>query len=105
MSQIRFGIEESDIVQFMEYAKNFIEHPAEFLLNTENTRQQVSLYSRVFEDLPTVPEFDSRTPKLSYILRFLEDSDGSESVLAGPVGIEPTLSVLETDVLPLNYGP
>ena len=25
--------------------------------------------------------------------------------LAGPVGIEPTLSVLETDVLPLNYGP
>lgn len=24
---------------------------------------------------------------------------------AGPVGIEPTLSVLETDVLPLNYGP
>jgi hypothetical protein len=26
-------------------------------------------------------------------------------VNAGPVGIEPTLSVLETDVLPLNYGP
>ncbi len=26
-------------------------------------------------------------------------------LFAGPVGIEPTLSVLETDVLPLNYGP
>jgi|WetSurMetagenome_2_1015567.scaffolds.fasta_scaffold110821_2 hypothetical protein len=25
--------------------------------------------------------------------------------MAGPVGIEPTFAVLETDVLPLNYGP
>ena len=25
--------------------------------------------------------------------------------MAGPEGIEPSLSVLETDVLPLNYGP
>jgi hypothetical protein len=25
--------------------------------------------------------------------------------MAGPEGIEPSFSVLETDVLPLNYGP
>jgi hypothetical protein len=42
---------------------------------------------------------------LSWIIRLSEDSNDHESVLAGPVGIEPTLSVLETDVLPLNYGP
>ncbi len=37
--------------------------------------------------------------------RLFEESESTESVLAGPPGIEPGLSVLETDVLPLYDGP
>ncbi len=102
---VKLGINENDIDDFIGYTKTFIEHPAKLLLNTANTRQQVSLYSLIFDTLPSVPELDSRTPKLSWIIRLSEHSNDDESVLAGPVGIEPTLSVLETDVLPLNYGP
>jgi site-specific DNA recombinase len=100
----KLGIDESDIDAFIGYTKSFIEHPADLLLDTANTRQQVSLYSRVFDTLPTMPELNAGTPKLSYILMFLE-GEGDSSVLAGPVGIEPTISVLETDVIPLNYRP
>jgi site-specific DNA recombinase len=101
----KLAVSESDIDAFVGYTKNFIEHPANLLLNTANTTQQVSLYSLVFDDLPSVPELDSRTPKLSPILRLSLDSNDDESVLAGPVGIEPTMSVLETDVIPFNYRP
>jgi site-specific DNA recombinase len=79
----KLGIGEKDIDDFIEYTKSFIEHPAKLLLNTANTRQQVSLYSLVFDTLPSVPELDSRTPKLSWIIRLSEDSNDHESVLAG----------------------
>ncbi len=32
-------------------------------------------------------------------------SECNDDFLAGPEGIEPSLTVLETVVLPLNYGP
>ena len=55
----KIGIVEKDIDEFIGYTKSFIEHPAKLLLNTANTRQQVSLYSLVFDTLPSVPELDS----------------------------------------------
>jgi site-specific DNA recombinase len=90
----KIGIVEKDIDEFIGYTKSFIEHPAKLLLNTANTRQQVSLYSLVFNTLPSVPELDSRTPQLSWILsnlRLLEDSENQEDgnpVLAGLLSLE-----------------
>ena len=63
------------------------------------------MYSLVFEELPTFAELDNGTPKLTWIFKLSGDSGDAESVLAGPPGIGPGLSVLETDVLPLYDGP
>lgn len=101
----KLKIKESDIDAFMEYAKNIMEHPAKALLNTVNTRHQESLYSVVFDELPTITQMVNGTPKLSWVFRLFEDSGDAESQLAGPPGIGPGLSVLETDVLPLYDGP
>jgi site-specific DNA recombinase len=101
----KLKVTEADIDVFVEYAKNIMEHPAEALLNTVNTRQQESLYSIVFDELPTITQMVNGTPKLSWIFRLSQRSETPESVLAGPPGIGPGLSVLETDVLPLYDGP
>lgn len=101
----KLEIVESDIDDFIRRAKTVIEHPSKLLLNTANMRQQELLYSLVFDELPTVAELDSGTPKLSWYFRLSEDSGGTESVLAGPPGLEPGTAVLETAVLPLNYRP
>lgn len=98
----KLKIAECDIDAFMEYAKSIMEHPAKALLNTVNTRQQESLYSVVFDELPTIEQMANGTPKLSWVFRLSEDSGHSKSVLAGPAGFEPAIAVLETAVLPLK---
>ena len=52
-----------------------------------------------------MPELVSRTPKLGWFFRLSDDAVTPSERLAGPPGIEPGLSVLETDVLPLYDGP
>lgn len=98
----KMEVQESDIDAFLKEAKIVMEHPAELLLNPANTPQLVSLYSLVFEATPTFDEIDNGTPKLSWVFRLSDDSGGTESQLAGPPGLEPGTSVLETDVLPLK---
>ena len=101
----KLEIEESDIDDFIREAKGVMEHPAKLLLNPANMQQQESMYSLVFEELPTYAELDNGTPKLTWIFKLSGDSGDAESVLAGPPGIGPGLSLLESDVLPLYDGP
>jgi site-specific DNA recombinase len=105
VERTKLEIEESDIDSFLKKAKTAIEHPSELLLKSVNTTQKEGLYSLVFDAGPTYVEMVNRTPKLSWVFRLSDASLDTESVLAGPVGIEPTMSVLETEVIPLNYRP
>ena len=101
----KLTVSESDIDAFLVEAKSVMEHPAELLLDTVNKRQLESVYSLVFDELPTITEMVNGTPKVSWVFRLFEDSGDTKKQLAGPPGIEPGPTVLETDVLPLNYRP
>lgn len=104
----KMEVEESDIDSFLKDAEKVIEHPAELLLNTVNTPQQVSLYSLVFDETPTYPQMLNRTPKtpkLSWVFVLADGDLSVEARLAGPLGIEPRTSGLESEVIPFNYRP
>ena len=101
----KLEVEESDIDSFLRHAGKVIEHPAKLLLNPANTTQLVSLYTLVFDEVPTYTEINNRTPKLSWVFKLSDGSESEKTIWAGPRGIEPRPTVLETDVLPLNYRP
>lgn len=79
----RNGLEvtESDIDNFIKDVEYVIEHPSETLLNPVNTTQQRSLYSLVFDGLPTYPEIVNRTPRMSWIFKLNLESSNEESDL------------------------
>lgn len=87
----RNGLEvtESDIDQFIKNIEYVIEHPSETLLNPVNTTQQQSLYSLVFDGLPTYPEIVNRTPRMSWIFKLNLESSDEESDLGCLQGFEP----------------
>lgn len=87
----RNGLEvtESDIDNFIKDVEYVIEHPSETLLNPVNTTQQQSLYSLVFDGLPTYPEIVNRTPRMSWIFKLNLESSNEESDLGCLQGFEP----------------
>lgn len=94
-------ITEYDISAFIKEAKKIMEHPSEILINTENPIKKQALFGLVFEETPTYNDILNGTPKLTPIFALSLKSESKKSQLARAVGIEPTLEVLETPVLPL----
>jgi hypothetical protein len=63
----KIDITEADISRFKRYGKYFLEHLPELLLNPENTQQQLSLFSLIFEELPTYTNIVNGTAKMAWI--------------------------------------
>lgn len=98
----KLEVKENDIHSFIKYAKTLMEHPEEMLLKQKNFTILRSLFSLVFDKLPTYTELVNGTPKLSLSYKLSDEFKDAKSFTAGDGGIEPPPAVLETAVLPLN---
>lgn len=98
----KLEIKENDVHDFVGYAKYLMEHPEEMLLKQKNFTNLRSLFGLVFDKLPTYTQILNGTPKLSLPYKLSDEFEDAKSFTAGDGGIEPTTSVLETEVIPLN---
>lgn len=94
-------VTEEDLMAFIKFTKNFMEHLPETLLNQANLQKQRALWGLLFLEIPDYDEIRNGTPKISPIFENLNCFSESKNVIARVVGIEPTQRVLETLVLPL----
>ncbi len=85
----KIEITEDDLSSFIAYAKEIMEHPAKILLDEHNLRSQQSLFSLVFDGLPTYKEILSGTPKLTWIFNTSLRKDGVKTSMVTLRGIEP----------------
>lgn len=87
----RTEVDENDISVFLKYAKYFMEHIDEMLIDTDDMRRQQALFGLVFEEFPTYNEILSGTPKLSLVFAIKKNHlDGDSSLVTSP-GVEPGL--------------
>ena len=100
----KIEITEYDISAFIKEAKNIMEHPAERLMDIDNPIKRQAVFGLVFDKTPTYFDILNGTPELSPIFALSSATENEKSYLARAVGIEPTLEVLETPVLPLYYA-
>lgn len=101
----KLEVKENDIHDFVKYAKYLMEHHEEMLLKQKNFTTLRALFGLVFDKLPTYSEIVNGTPKLSLGYKLSEEFTNEKDLTAGPRGIEPRSSLLEREILPLNYGP
>ena len=94
-------VSEEELMAFIKFAKNFMEHLPETLLNKANLQKQRALWGLLFREIPDYSEILSGTPKISPIFENLKCFSEPKNEIARAAGIEPTLEVLETPVLPL----
>lgn len=87
----KIEVTESDIKQFIEWAKYLMEHLSELLLNPDNPWLQETLFGLVFEKLPTYEEILNGTPKLSLIFSLSSDFSPLKGELGCLEGFEPSL--------------
>jgi site-specific DNA recombinase len=95
-------VKENDIHSFVAYVKKLMEHPEEYLVNQKDSTLMKSFYGLVFDEFPTYTQIINGTPKLSLFYKTSEEFKKDKTQMAGDEGIEPSLAVLETAVLPLN---
>ena len=98
----KLEVKETDIHNFIKYAKYLMEHPEEMLLKQKNFTTLRALFGLVFDELPTYTKIVNGTPKLSLAYKLSDEFYRDETFTAGDGGIEPPPKVLETFVLPLN---
>lgn len=84
-------IDESDVTAFLRYAKHFMEHIDEMLIDTGDMRKQQALFGLVFDEFPTYQQILSGTPKLSLVFAIKKNHLDSGSLLVTPRGVEPRL--------------
>ncbi|HWD91720.1 MAG TPA: zinc ribbon domain-containing protein [Verrucomicrobiae bacterium] len=75
----KIDISTEDIKRFKEFGIYFLEHLPELLLNVDNPRLQVTLFSLVFEEFPTFQELIFGTPKLTWFFELSSESASEES--------------------------
>lgn len=100
-SRNKADVAEDEITSFIKYAKILMEHPHKLFKFSNNTNKKEALASLIFEDFPTYTQVVNGTPNLTLIFNQLWSKSNGKSFTARDVGIEPTLTVLETAVLPL----
>ena len=86
----KMEITEDDIKAFTREAKKVMEHPAKMLLNPTNTRVQQALFGLAFETMPTYADFVNGTPKLNWVFKLADDSDGPKNQDVPKEGVEPS---------------
>ena len=82
-------VQENDIHAFIKYVKILMEHPVEILVNQRDSHVLRSLFSVVFDQLPTYSQILNGTPKLSLPYRLVDEFKENNSLLVSPLGIEP----------------
>ncbi len=101
-SQIeQIDLKEKEIKEFIEYSRMLVEHLNDLFNFTENPKQKQALASLVFDNFPNYDQIVSGTPDLTLIFDKKQSEKETKSYLARDVGIEPTPSLLERDILPL----
>ena len=83
----KIDISTTDIERFRDYGISFLEHLPELLLNPENPRLQVTLFSLIFREFPTFDEIEFGTPKLTWIFELSSASVTAESVAVRLAGL------------------
>lgn len=97
-------VSEEELMAFIKFAKNFMEHLPETLLNKANLQKQRALWGLLFREIPDYSEILSGTPKISPIFENLNCFSDPKNVIARDVGIEPTSLDLESRMLPLHQS-
>lgn len=87
--RLRIEITESDIKTFIRNAKEMMEHPSKWLLDSTNPTPKGVLFSLVFEEMPSYAELVNGTPKLHWIFNISLESAHAESDLVRRAGFEP----------------
>lgn len=77
----KIDVTEEDIERFKQYGKYLMEHMPELLLNRDNPREQLALFSLVFETFPTYADIVNGTPQLTWIFELSSTSATAESLL------------------------
>ncbi len=81
-------VEENDVHTFVNYVKNLMEHPEEYLIKQENLGLLRAFYGLVFDRLPTYNEILNGTPELSIPYKLYNEFQGNKSLDVTPQRIE-----------------
>ena len=90
----RIEITEKSIRAFRQYATQVMEHPAELLVNAENSHARSMLLELFFESAPTYSDILNGTPKLTPLFRLSEEFKRNKSQLVDSRGVEPLTSAM-----------
>ncbi|MDB5237539.1 MAG: hydrolase [Parcubacteria group bacterium] len=80
---------EDDLNEFLEVAKQTVEHPSEILVDVHSFEHQIAVNKLFFEELPTYEEVVNRTPKLTLFFKVLSANTTDKALNVTPRGIEP----------------
>jgi len=70
---------EHDIDLLLTYTQYFVEHLEELLIDRDNPAKQTTLFSLLFEEMPTYQKIVSGTPELALVFKLNEDSAKAKS--------------------------
>lgn len=69
----KMEIDEADVVNFIGWCKEIMEHPAKILTDIRSEQELVHTASLFFEEFPTYTQIVNGTPKLSLVFKLSED--------------------------------
>ena len=69
----KMEIDETDIVNFIGWCKEIMEHPAKILTDIRSEQELVHTASLLFEEFPTYTQIVNGTPKLSLVFKLSEE--------------------------------
>jgi site-specific DNA recombinase len=81
--------EEVDIQTLINYAKYYMEHFGELLLESDNPAQRGGMFGLIFDDLPTYEDLLCGTPRLAPLFMLNQQSEVAESQVVIRQGLEP----------------
>jgi hypothetical protein len=85
----KLELDYDDLVSFLKYAKNLMEHPIGMFLNVSSYNEQMAIYKILFTEFPTYSDIVNGTPKISLFFKVLSESDSEKSLSVTLRGIEP----------------
>jgi site-specific DNA recombinase len=81
---------ELEFAKLTYFTKQLVEHPDKLVLTAKNNKVLSLIFNMIFDELPTVAELQSGTPKLSYVFNLKEDLSPSKNNMVVRVRIELT---------------
>lgn len=78
------SVSAAELDEFLAHSREIVEHPAQVLQTAANLKEQLALFSLIFERRPTYAEIVSRTAILTIVFNDLRASDGAESEVMHP---------------------